>query len=174
MITSHELLLTGGRADLLLSLPRDATVCDRAAKRPKHRERKREREGERGREESGAETEGLMLHLTMESCVLSPVSTSSHLQLPEEILPYEHEARPIYDFYPYLGTEPEPPAGSGWDFPGVHGAAVDLEAPQGNQLMELHSDSYRFTDLEVFHPPGEPSMAGLLPVLPAQVSMDTI
>ncbi|XP_059391753.1 transcription factor PU.1-like [Carassius carassius] len=97
-----------------------------------------------------------MLHYRMEGCVISPLS--------EELIPYDADARPIYDFYPYLSTDPQTHLESGWDYTSVHGHHSEFEPPQGNHFTELHPSTYRFGDTEAFHP----SVDSLVPVVPPQ------
>ncbi|XP_039537917.1 transcription factor PU.1a isoform X1 [Pimephales promelas] len=104
-----------------------------------------------------------MLHYRMESCVISPLS--------EEIIPYDHDPRPIYDFYPYLSTDPETHPESGWDYTSVHAHHSEFEPPQGNHFTELHPTTYRYGEVESFHPSVDGGMGTLLPVIPPQVSV---
>ncbi|XP_067292275.1 transcription factor PU.1a isoform X2 [Pseudorasbora parva] len=101
-----------------------------------------------------------MLHYRMESCVISPLS--------EEIIPYDHDARPMYDFYQYLSTDPETHPESGWDYTSVHAHHSEFEPPQGNHFTELHPTTYRYGDVEPFHPSVDAGMGTLLPVIPSQ------
>lgn len=101
-----------------------------------------------------------MLHYRMEGCVISP--------LPEELIPYDADARPIYDFYPYLSTDPQTHPESGWDYTSTHGHHSEFEPPQGNQFTELHPSTYRYGDVESFHPSVDSGMGTLLPVIPPQ------
>lgn len=101
-----------------------------------------------------------MLHYRMESCVISPLS--------EEIIPYEHEARPIYDFYPYLSTDPETHPESGCEYSSVYGHHSEFEPPPGSHFTELHTSTYRYGDMEAFHPGVDAAMGTILPVVPPQ------
>ncbi|KAI7790598.1 transcription factor PU.1a [Triplophysa rosa] len=101
-----------------------------------------------------------MLHYRMESCVISPLS--------EEIIPYDPDGRPMYDFYSYLSTEPDAHTAGGYEYPGVHVHHSEFEPSQENQLIELHSTPYRYVDVESYHPSVDPGMGPLLPVVPPQ------
>ncbi|XP_042571714.1 transcription factor PU.1-like isoform X1 [Cyprinus carpio] len=102
-----------------------------------------------------------MLHYRMDGCVISPLS--------EELIPYDPDTRPIYDFYPYLSTDPQTHPESGWDYTGIHGHHGEFEPPQGNHFTELHPSTYRYGDVESFHPSVDSGMGTLLPVVPPQV-----
>nr|NP_001038881.1 transcription factor PU.1a [Danio rerio]AAI22109.1 Spleen focus forming virus (SFFV) proviral integration oncogene spi1 like [Danio rerio] len=101
----------------------------------------------------------------MESCVISPLS--------EEIIPYEHEARPIYDFYPYLSTDPETHPESGCEYSSVYGHHSEFEPPPGSHFTELHTSTYRYGDMEAFHPGVDAAMGTILPVVPPQYTYIT-
>nr|AAI65439.1 Spi1l protein [Danio rerio] len=101
----------------------------------------------------------------MESCVISPLS--------EEIIPYEHEARPIYDFYPYLSTDPETHPESRCEYSSVYGHHSEFEPPPGSHFTELHTSTYRYGDMEAFHPGVDAAMGTILPVVPPQYTYIT-
>ncbi|XP_055049122.1 transcription factor PU.1a [Misgurnus anguillicaudatus] len=100
-----------------------------------------------------------MLHYRMESCVISP--------LPEEIIPYDHDGRLMYDFYSYLTPEPGTHPENGWEYSSVHAHHTEYEPPQGN-CIELSSTPYHYRDVETYHPPVDPGMGPLLPGVPPQ------
>lgn len=59
---------------------------------------------------------------------------------------------------------------SGWDYTSVHAHHSEFEPPQGNHFTELHPTTFRYGDVESFHPSVDAGMGTLLPVCPPQVS----
>lgn len=60
---------------------------------------------------------------------------------------------------------------SGWEYTSTHHS--EFEPPQGNHFTELHPTTYRYGDVESFHPSVDAGMGTLLPVIPPQVSLKT-
>ncbi|XP_030646547.1 transcription factor PU.1a [Chanos chanos] len=103
-----------------------------------------------------------MVHYRMDGYVIS--------QPPEEMITYESDLRPPFDFYPYLSTESNVHGEPGWEYQPIHPHPSELETAPGSHFTELHPSHYRYGDMESYHVPLDPSMGGLLPGVPQQLA----